>query len=252
MRTATAQFNFPRPGKALLGLMITLVVCYVGELVGLRAGLPVDALWLSPQAVFEQGAVWQLVTYLFQHSPTAPGHLFMNLLWLYFFGARMEQHWGPKRFLILALVFGVAGGVLTLLVGLASTWAPLGELLPGFWVRPHLGVSGAAMGIVIAYGLTFAHQQMQLLLLGAISGRTLVIGVVIIELISALSLDQVSSTAHFGGMIAAFVYVRGFSGLRRVRLETKRKRLEHELQVIQGGKSAPPSKLPSSNPKDWN
>lgn len=252
MRTATAQFNFPRPGKALLGLMIVLVVCYVAELVGLRARLPVEVLWLSPEAVFERGAVWQLVTYVFQHSPTAPSHLFMNLLWLYFFGARMEHLWGPKRFLVLALVFGVAGGILTLLVGLASTWGPVGALLPGFWLKPHLGVSGAAMGVVIAYGLTYSKEEIQLLLLGAISGRTLVIGVVIIELISALSQDQVSSTAHFGGMIAAFLYVRGFSGLRRARLETKRKRLEHELQVIQGGKAPPPTKLPSSNPKDWN
>lgn len=252
MRTATAQFNFRRPGRALLGLMIALIAAYVLELIGLRAGFPVDLFWLSPRAVFEQGAVWQLVTYLFQHSPDRPGHLFMNLLWLYFFGTRMEQVWGPRRFLVLALLFGVAGGVLTLLVGLASTLPMVGEFLPGFWTRPHVGVSGAAMGIVVAYGLSFPREEVQLLLLGAITGRTLVLGVVALELISALSLDAVSSTAHFGGMIAAFLYVRGFSGLRRVRLEAKKRRLEHELQVIQGGRAeAPKGKLPN-DPKDWN
>jgi membrane associated rhomboid family serine protease len=242
------QLALPKPGKALTGILVTLVVAYFVELGVLRYSPEViDRLMLSPRAVIEDGAVWQLFTYTLLHAPGDPFHLFGNLLYFYIFGTRVEGHFGARRFLIFAITCGVAGGVLTVLVGLATRIDLIGNLLPYFWVRPHLGASGAAMGVMIAFGLLFPKVQMQLFFVGAIEGRALMIVVLAIEVIRAVSSENVSSSAHFGGMIAAFIIVKLGFGSNRARLEKKKKKLEHDLRVIQGGRTPP-----SNDPKDWN
>ena len=56
---------------------------------------------------------FQLVTYMFLHSTRDFGHIFGNMLGLFFFGPILEQHvLGSKRFLTLYLVSGIGAGVL--------------------------------------------------------------------------------------------------------------------------------------------
>jgi membrane associated rhomboid family serine protease len=52
----------------------------------------------------------QLVTYMFVHSNI--GHIFSNMLGLFFLGPILEMFWGQKRFLIFYLVTGIGAGVL--------------------------------------------------------------------------------------------------------------------------------------------
>jgi len=52
----------------------------------------------------------QLVTYMFVHSNI--GHIFSNMLGLFFLGPILEMYWGEKRFLIFYLVTGIGAGVL--------------------------------------------------------------------------------------------------------------------------------------------
>lgn len=256
MRPASggAQLSFPRPGKAVIGLLAANVIAYVLQLVLLRANVSfVQDLYLTPADVFDRGYVWQTVTYWWLHRPDAPGHLLMNLLWLYMFGSQLEKWWGPKRFLVGYVVFAFGGSVLTLIVGILSQTDVLSPLMGGFWVNPHLGASGAVMGITIAWGLTFANQTMNFLFLGEMKGKTFLMIIVAIELLMALSFDPVSSTSHFGGMIAAWILCRGLykpsrwsEMFKRAGLQRKRRKVESELRVIDGGKSAP------KNPRDWN
>ena len=56
---------------------------------------------------------FQLVTYMFLHSTAGLGHIFGNMLGLFFFGPILEQNvLGPKRFLTLYLVSGIGAGLL--------------------------------------------------------------------------------------------------------------------------------------------
>src|SRR5437764_3178289 len=43
------------------------------------------------------GYVWQVVTYSLLHATF--GHLFFNMLTLWFIGAYLERDWGPRRFI---------------------------------------------------------------------------------------------------------------------------------------------------------
>ncbi|MCK6551145.1 rhomboid family intramembrane serine protease [Myxococcota bacterium] len=252
-----AGISFPRPGRVGTALIAANVAIYVVYLVLLRSGAAwVQALRLAPADVFDSGQVWQPLTYMWLHSPTSPGHLVFNMLWLWIFGASLERWWGPQRFLWAYLLFGLAGAALTLLFGLVAHTGALGASVAAFWAVPHLGASGAVMGLTVAWGLVHANETMQFFLLGQMKGKTFVLLVVGIELLTALSFDPTSSTSHFGGMIAAFVLVRGLwrpsawgELMKRASLERRRKKIESELRVIQGGRADPAKPTKKT---DWN
>lgn len=257
MRPAASgmQGGFPRPGKAVIGLIAINIICYVVELVLLRAnaGDWVGELVLTPAEVFERGHVWQVFTYIWLHKPDATMHLLFNMLMLWMFGSRLETAWGAKRFITGYLIFGLGGGVFTLLIALVSRTELFAPLIGGFWVREHLGASGAVMGVTVAWGLMFANQTMNFMFLGEMKGRTFLYVIIALELLIALSLEPVSSTSHFGGMIAAWVLLRGMwrpsrwrELFKRYDLERRKRKIESELRGLDAGK------LPSKNPRDWN
>lgn len=249
------QVSWPRPGRALIVLIALNVVAYVTELVLIRSnqGSLVNELALSPSDVLERGHVWQLFTYMWLHKPDATSHLLFNMLFLWMFGSAMEKAWGPKRFVIGYLIFGVGGGIFTLLIALAARTDLLAPLIGGFWSSLHLGASGATMGMTIAWGLMHANQSVNFLFLGEMKGKTFIWIIVALQLLVALSLEPVSSAVHFGGMISAWIVCRGMwrpsrwrELFKRFELERRRKKIENELRVIDGAKNAP------KNPRDWN
>lgn len=250
-----------RPGKVIIGLLAANIGVWVIELVFIRLGFDVIRTFgLSPQGFFERGFAWQPITHMLLHAPGAPTHLLFNMLFLWLFGTPLESWWGGRRLLIAYVVCGLGGATLTLLVGLLSRVDALGSALAGFWEVPHVGASGAIMGLTVAWGITFAKQKMNFLLLGEMTGRTFVLIVILFELLGLLSLEQgTSSTSHFGGMAAAFVLTKGLwrptrwkEIFTRRSLEARRRRIENELRVIEGGKGkAEEPELPS-DPKKWN
>jgi len=83
-------------------------------------------LYLVPTQVWVRP--WTLVTYMFLHAGL--GHIFWNMLGLYFFGPRVESRMGSSRFLTLYLVSGVVGALFSVV------------LAPRY---PILGASGAVL-----------------------------------------------------------------------------------------------------------
>jgi membrane associated rhomboid family serine protease len=255
---AQTQFAFRKPSKVLIAIMAANVIAYVMELVLLRANVSfVKELPLSPLGVFDELELWQPFTYMWIHAPEQPTHLFLNMLWLWWMGAELEQWWGSRRFIVAYVIFGLGGAALTLIVGLLSRTSALEPLLADFWAKPHLGASGAVMGITVAWGITFADRTINILFLPQMKGRTFLWVMIAVELITALSLEHVSSTSHFGGMLAALVVCKGWwrpsrwtEGLKRMELRRRRKKIEAELRVIDGAKG-PPRKNGKGN-TEWN
>src|SRR5262245_15135140 len=54
---------------------------------------------------------WTLVTYMFLHAGV--GHLFFNMLSLFFFGPRLEARLAGNQFLFLYFISGITGGLLS-------------------------------------------------------------------------------------------------------------------------------------------
>src|SRR5436305_2835435 len=78
----------------------------------LTSGSLTDLLLLWPQAILVRP--WTIVTYMFLHGGI--GHIFFNMLGLYFFGPRVEQRMGPNRFITLYLLSGIAGALVSIVL----------------------------------------------------------------------------------------------------------------------------------------
>ena len=138
-------------------------------------------------AFVAEGQAWRLISSVFLHSGFV--HLALNMLSLYFLGSFVEASFGRGRFLALYLLSGLSGGIAYLYFG-------------GF-DSPAVGASGAIFGLlggVLGYAVrrgTFSWQNpviRQLLILLAIN---LYIG---------LSIENVSNTAHMGGLVGGLVF----------------------------------------------
>ena len=141
---------------------------------------------LVPQLVAD-GAVWRLVSSVFLHSGFV--HLGLNMLSLYFLGSFVETAFGRGRFLALYFLSGLSGGI--------------AYLYFGDFTGPAVGASGAIFGLlggILGYSLrrgTFSWQNpviRQLLILLAIN---VYIG---------LSIENVSNTAHMGGLAGGLLF----------------------------------------------
>ena len=236
--------GFQKPSKTLSWLIALNVGVYVLYLLLLRGGAAwVQELRLTPKSVIESAAIWQPFTYLLLHAPQSPGHLIWNMLLLYMFGGTLEAWWGQKRFLKAYVIFGLSGAALIMIMGGLGQAGVLSGFLGPLYETPTLGASAAVMGMMTAWGIVHANQSMNFFLLGQMKGMTFVFIIIGIELLRALSFDNVSSTAHFGGIISAFVLCKGLwrpeklgTLFKRSQLKMKKKKIEHQLRVIKGGK----------------
>lgn len=109
--------------------MVILAICVLFSLARLIAPVPVmNYLALNPSLVMLRP--WTLITHIFLHASF--GHLFWNMLALFFFGTELERRLGDRMFLTVFLVSGVIGGIVEMMF---ST---------GFM----LGASGGLMGVM--------------------------------------------------------------------------------------------------------
>ena len=76
-----------------------------------------DWLGLSPARVM-RGELWELVTYMFVHSPRALSHILFNMLAVWMFGTELERRWGTVAFAKYYFVTGVGAGICVVAVSL--------------------------------------------------------------------------------------------------------------------------------------
>ncbi|NOY24529.1 MAG: rhomboid family intramembrane serine protease [Oligoflexia bacterium] len=241
---------FPKAGKGVITLVVIHVVAYVIYLILLRLGVRFAATELAmvPQDVLLRGRIWQPVTSVLLHAPTDVGHLLFNMLFLWWFGSPLEGWWGAKG-LYRAYIISAAGGVLlTLLAGLAVV--PLGPTSSLFhlWTGAHLGASGAVLGLTVCWGAVLWNEELNFMFIGRMKVKTFIFVLVGIQLLTALSYDSTSSTSHFGGIIAGFLYGRGWfrpgalkNWMTHRRVQAKlaeRQRQRGRFDVIEGGKDS--------------
>lgn len=148
---------------------------------------------------------WQLLTYGFLHGSF--GHLFFNMLALFFFGPSLEYTWGQRRFLIYYLVCVAGAGLIQLLV---VSYA----MGPGAFF-PTVGASGGVYGLLLGYGMLFPNHRVMLLIPPIpMKARTLVIVFGALALFLGVTGSQagVAHFAHLGGMLFGFGLIQYWRG----------------------------------------
>jgi membrane associated rhomboid family serine protease len=174
-----------------------------------------------PIAVFGHGWVWQLFTYGFLHSGLS--HILVNMLMLWMFGSSLEGSWGRRKFLQLYFFSMIGASLVTAAVGYVGLEVARSQLVHAgsvslFWTSladllrtPTVGASGAVYGLLIAFGIIYADQELFLFPIPfRIKAKYMVAILIVIVLASALQpgSNGVANFAHLGGLFFGWLFVK--------------------------------------------
>lgn len=136
---------------------------------------------------------WQLATYGFVHDVHGLGHLFFNMLSLYFFGGMVEGIVGSRRFAVhYAAALLVAGAVHLLVSPLVGA------------ERPAIGASGACLAAIVS-AATMRPNATVYLLVFPVPLKFLAAGLVALDVFAMLS--QMQGAGH--GPTAIYIHLAG-------------------------------------------
>ena len=140
---------------------------------------------------------WTLVTYMFLHG--GMGHLFFNMLALFFFGPMVEARLGSRNFLRLYFASGLVGALLSIL------FSQFGQSL-----IPIIGASGAVFGVELAFAYFWPRQPIYIWGIVPIEARWLVVIMTLLSLWGGFgsSGGGVAHFAHLGGFLGGFLYLK--------------------------------------------
>jgi membrane associated rhomboid family serine protease len=172
----------------VLRLIIANIVVYFLERTGtgianMLAFVPSDA-FLRP---------WTLVTYMFVHAGTS--HILFNMLSLYFFGPRVEDRLGSRRFITLYALSGISGAILSMI------FAPF---------APIVGASGAVFGVMLAFAKFWPTAEIYIMGILPLQARIAVLLMAAAALWSGIqgSRGGVADFAHLGGFAGGWLYLK--------------------------------------------
>lgn len=140
---------------------------------------------------------WTPVTYLFVHADLV--HLLLNTLGLVVFGSPLESRMGGRGFLALYFFAGIGAALFTM---------ALSALYP---VNPFIGASGAVLGLVVAYAMTWPDAELMVFPLPmALRAPTVAVALVALNVVLAFASrgGGVAYEAHVGGAIMGYLFIR--------------------------------------------
>ena len=172
----------------VLRLIIANVAVY---LIAMSSPALLNAFVLVP--AFALTRPWTVVTYMFIHGGF--GHLFFNMLGLYFFGPRLEHRLGGRHFLALYFLSGIMGAVLSFF------FSPY---------HPIVGASGGIFGVFLAFARYWPREKIYVYGILPIEARLFVLIMTALSIFFGLSGKGggVAHFAHLGGFLGGFLYLR--------------------------------------------
>lgn len=185
--------------------------------------------------------VWSPLTYQFIHASFL--HLLGNMLMLYFLGNLLLSGVGPRHFLKVYLLGGLAGGAVQLIFNLAVG-------VDGYIQ----GASGAVFAVVVGAATLTPNMPLQLLFIPI--RLTLKHVVIVLIAVDALSLlggrilpnqsgEQTAVFAHAGGMLLGWLYIRFWftrtsPSRGRARPSRPKKRGFFGIRILRDGEESDP------------
>jgi len=136
---------------------------------------------------------WTAITYMFLHAGF--GHIFFNMLALFFFGPRLEMVLGGTRFLLLYFISGIMGAVLS------------------FFFTPNvaiLGASGAVYGVMFGFAHYWPKEHLYVWGVFPVQARWLVVIMTGLSLFGGFGIggEGIAHFAHLGGFVGGFFFLR--------------------------------------------
>lgn len=194
-------------------LIIANIAVFIWELQNPQV---IEAFQLVPTLVLLRP--WTAFTYMFLHSGFP--HILFNMLSLYFFGPRVEDRLGSRRFLVLYFVSGLAGAAASLVF---TRHAAI------------VGASAAVFGVLLAFARFWPRAQMLVWGIVPVEARFMILIMTAMSLLGGAGLIQrnVAHFAHLGGFLGGWIVLRLF------RVRTVEDRLRPVSTAAQVPRQAP-------------
>lgn len=191
----------------------------------------------SPSQIFDHYRFWTILT-----SPLLEPSFFQLLLlgfMMFLFVPTLERFWGTPRFFRFVAATSIVGVIAGVLVAkLAGVDAPIFGLSPFVW------------GSVIAYGIVYARQPVQVWGVLPLTGRQMMFGfLAFLTLSVVLQKNWYQGASYAGGMITAAIMVSKKWSPGLVYKRWKISRAKAKLQVLQGGQAGTPK--PKRDEQKW-
>jgi membrane associated rhomboid family serine protease len=230
------QFRAPEVVKNLIILnVLFLLATYAFSRLGINL-TDILGMFYFQSANFRP---WSIITHFFMHGGLT--HLFFNMFGLWMFGSRLEQIWGPRRFLVFYFLTAIGAFLIHFFVVYLRIQSILPELdttsvqmviaegrelllsnrnysdpnLAAFNRLinvPVVGASGALFGILAAFAMYFPNTELLLLFFPVpIKAKYFVLIYAGFELFSGITQfggDNIAHFAHLGGALMGFLLVK--------------------------------------------
>jgi membrane associated rhomboid family serine protease len=137
---------------------------------------------------------WTVVTYMFLHAGF--GHLFFNMLGVFFFGPRLELKIGASAFLRLYFLAGIGGALFQAAFATAA---------------PMVGASGAVYAVLVGFAYYYPRETILLFPIPIpVQAWLLVSAYVVMSLYQGItsSGSGVAHFAHLGGAAVGFAFLK--------------------------------------------
>ncbi|HEY0666889.1 MAG TPA: rhomboid family intramembrane serine protease [Sphingobacteriaceae bacterium] len=227
-----ASSPFSNISPVVKNLLIINIIFFIATLMFAEQMVQWFAVFYFDSPMFK---VWQIITYMFMHSPVSYAHILFNMFALYTFGSTLEYVMGSKRFLNFYLITGLGALVLQMLVQAIELYTATGSVMPlthnisvtdqhqidlvrEIYMGPMLGASGAIFGLLIAFGMIFPNAELFILFIPVpVKAKYIIPIYIVIELflgVAQFSGDSVAHFAHLGGALFGFILIKIW-GVRR-------------------------------------
>ncbi len=228
----------PRATGTIIVLnMLIYLVALVLEATG-ASSLEVfmDKLSLSNQGLRE-GHLWELITYQFAHSPDDIFHLGFNMLFLWIFGAALEDRLGHVNFTLFLLMGGAVAGI--------------GHTIDSY--SPVIGASGAVCAATGGFLILFPLAKVRIIFFFFLIGIYMIPALWIVAFQIFIDLfgwlnpgEPVAYSAHLAGYLYGFFFITVLLLVRIIKsdqhdllyLMKQRKRRADYRRVVNESRSA--------------
>lgn len=182
----------PRVTYVILGLTIFIYLLQSASKLLFGYDLPL-MLGAKEGDLIRQGQLWRLITPMLLHGSLL--HIGFNMYFLFSLGTGLERRFGHLRFLVLYLLAGFSGNVLSFLFSSGTS----------------VGSSTSIFGLIAAEGI-FLYQNRKLFGAEAKQAMGNVVSVAVINLVIGFSSGGlIDNWGHIGGLLGGLVF-SWFSG----------------------------------------
>ena len=238
--------------KTVKALVITNVVIWVvGVLIlqgiFLKNSFLFQTFGLVPDRFLFNFWFWHPFTYMFVHSGSV-FHILFNMLILWWFGSELEMKWGQKFFLSYYLISGIGAALIYLIFVFIYSFIT-GDPLP--LMAPVVGASGAAYGLLLAYGILFGERVIYFMMMFPMKAKFFVLIIGVVELVTLLDSgfsSGVANLAHLGGIASGFLVLKYWTSWRLKGFKKSVSDQKRRLRLVVNNEKEDDK----SGPKYWN